>query len=396
MSSKEEVGESLALVVYNGSASRINETGLQLYLVSEYDSGEGLPYAPVDWPNVGDKWGWRTGKRATNSGTFKDRYLYLLERFQAPKDGKKNAFRSKTSVKKYVQSQYPSMDIDQFFASFSWMIPSKQSPNSKDIGFDSDTKERTTSSGTKMQPLLSDSPFGAITCKAGNRICRSLTAENPLTGTRFCDLCCSEPGFCGDCCCILCSKLITLDYDGYSYIRCEATVVDGHICGHVSHLECALRGYMAGTVGGSINLDAEYLCRYCDSRTDLAPHALKLLNICTSVASYADIEKILNVGICILRGSQKSSAKELLHRIESINAKLMKGVSIQDAFKKEICVDSTVLPVVNKYQKHLVQTKLQYDQKIKLESLGKSMKEELFIAQPVHQLNAIQLLLGPN
>ncbi|KAK4718606.1 hypothetical protein R3W88_016944 [Solanum pinnatisectum] len=193
-----------------------------------------------------------------------------------------------------------------------------------------------------MQPLLSDSPFGAITCKAGNRICSSLTAENPLKGTRFCDLCCSEPGFCGDCCCILCSKLITLDYDGYSYIRCEATVVDGHICGHVSHLECALRAYMAGSVGGSINLDAEYLCRYCDSRTDLVPHALKLLNICTFVASYADIEKILNVGICILRGSQKSSAKELLHHIESINAKLMKGVSIQDAFKKESCVDSTV------------------------------------------------------
>ncbi|KAG5600948.1 hypothetical protein H5410_032318 [Solanum commersonii] len=89
MSGKEEVGESLALVVYNGSATRINETGLQLYRVSEYDSGEGLPYPPVDWPNVGDKWGWRTGKRATNSGTFKDRYLYLSDRFQAPKDGKK-------------------------------------------------------------------------------------------------------------------------------------------------------------------------------------------------------------------------------------------------------------------------------------------------------------------
>ena len=191
-----------------------------------------------------------------------------------------------------------------------------------DFGFDSDTKERTTSSGTKMQPLLSDSPFGVITCKAGNRICSSLTAENPLTSTRFCDLCCSEPGFCGDCCCILCGKLIVLDYDGYSYIRCEATVVDGHICGHVSHLECALQAYMAGTVKGSINLNAEYLCRYCDSRTDLVPHALKLLSICTSVASYADIKKILNLGIRILCHSQKSSAKELLDRIKSINAKV--------------------------------------------------------------------------
>ncbi|KAK6786227.1 hypothetical protein RDI58_014752 [Solanum bulbocastanum] len=104
MSAKEEVGESLALVVYNGSASTINETGFQLYPVSEYDSGEGLPYDPVDWPNVGDN----------------------------------------------------------------WMIPSKQSPSSKDIDFGSDKKDRTTSSGTKMQFLLSDSPFGAITCKAGN------------------------------------------------------------------------------------------------------------------------------------------------------------------------------------------------------------------------------------
>ncbi|KAK6780362.1 hypothetical protein RDI58_022546 [Solanum bulbocastanum] len=45
MSAKEEAGESRAPVVYNGSASRINEIGLQLYPVSEYDSGKGLPYA---------------------------------------------------------------------------------------------------------------------------------------------------------------------------------------------------------------------------------------------------------------------------------------------------------------------------------------------------------------
>ena len=100
MSANEEVGESLALVVDNESSSTINETRLQLYLVSEYEYGEGLPYAPMGWPNVGGKWGWRTGRRATNSGTFKDRYLYLPEHFQAPRDGKKNAFRSKTSVKK--------------------------------------------------------------------------------------------------------------------------------------------------------------------------------------------------------------------------------------------------------------------------------------------------------
>ncbi|KAK6786330.1 hypothetical protein RDI58_014855 [Solanum bulbocastanum] len=35
-------------------------------------------------------------------------------------------------------------------------------------------KERTTSSRMEMQPLLSDSPIKVITCKAGDKICRSL------------------------------------------------------------------------------------------------------------------------------------------------------------------------------------------------------------------------------
>ncbi|WMV46946.1 hypothetical protein MTR67_040331 [Solanum verrucosum] len=320
MSSKEEVGESRAHVVYNGSASRINEIGLQLYPVSEYDSGKGLPYALVDRPNAADKWGWRAGKRFTSSGTFRDRYLYLLKQFKAPKGGKKNSFRSKISVKKYLQFEYPDMDINQFFASFSWMIPSKQSSSSKDIDLELDMKERTTSLGTKLHSLLSDSPIRAITCMVGNKICSSLTTKNPFPAM-LCDICCNGPGFCRDCCCILCCKTISSDYDGYSYIQCEATI-NGYICGHVSHLDYALLAYMAGTVGGSINLDAQYLCRYCDSRMDLVPHALKLLNTCTSVASRADIKKILNAGIYILRASQKRSGKELLHHIQSIKAKV--------------------------------------------------------------------------
>ncbi|KAF3646179.1 hypothetical protein FXO38_14813 [Capsicum annuum] len=125
MSATEEV------VACNGNTCRINGTGIQLYPVSPNDFGEGLPYAPVDWPNAGDKWGWRAGKRATSLGTFKDRYLYLPKSLQGQKDGKNNAFRSKVSVKQYLQSQYPSLDINQFFASFSWMIPSNESPSSK-------------------------------------------------------------------------------------------------------------------------------------------------------------------------------------------------------------------------------------------------------------------------
>ncbi|TMW81771.1 hypothetical protein EJD97_007943 [Solanum chilense] len=81
MFAKEEVGESRAHVVYNGRASRIIEIELENYPVYECDSGEGLPYAPVDFPNAGDKWGWRVGKRVSSSGTFRDRYLYLPNHF---------------------------------------------------------------------------------------------------------------------------------------------------------------------------------------------------------------------------------------------------------------------------------------------------------------------------
>ncbi|OIS98491.1 protein oberon 2 [Nicotiana attenuata] len=192
-----------------------------------------------------------------------------------------------------------------------------------------------TSSG--MKP---DSHFGSSSCKAGNSVCASLVAENPSPETMICDLCCSEPGFCRDCCCILCCKTISSAYGGYSYIRCEATGVDGYICGHIAHIDCALRAYMAGTVGGSIGLDAEYFCRRCDSRTDLVSHVMKLLNICGSIDSRDDIEKILSVGICILRGSRKTNAKQLLHRIKSAMAKLHKGTGIRDVFKEEEFMDT--------------------------------------------------------
>ncbi|TMW84409.1 hypothetical protein EJD97_025254 [Solanum chilense] len=81
MFAKKEVGESRAHVVYNRSASRISEIGLQIYPVYEFDSGKGLPYAPVDFPNAFDKWGWRARKRFSSSGTFRDRYLYLPNHF---------------------------------------------------------------------------------------------------------------------------------------------------------------------------------------------------------------------------------------------------------------------------------------------------------------------------
>lgn len=173
--------------------------------------------------------------------------------------------------------------------------------------------------------MKSDSHLGTITCKAGNSLCASaslIEAGNPSPETMICDICCSEPSFCRDCCCILCCKTISSAYGGYSYIRCEAKADDGYICGHIAHIDCALRAYMAGTVGGSVGLDAEYCCRRCDSRTELVSHVMKLLKICGSIDSRDDVEKILNVGFCIIRGSRRTNAKQLLRHIKSAMAKV--------------------------------------------------------------------------
>lgn len=136
--------------------------------------------------------------------------------------------------------------------------------------------------------------------------------------THSCDVCCSEPGFCRECCCILCCKPIDLAFGGYSFIRCEAAVHDNLICGHAAHVNCALRSYMAGTVGGSVGLDTEYYCRRCDTRTDLTKHVLSLLKNCESIVSEDDIDKMLCVGVCLLRGSHKKDSQRLLNRIESV------------------------------------------------------------------------------
>ncbi|KZV38854.1 protein OBERON 2-like [Dorcoceras hygrometricum] len=295
-----------------GSPSRPKANGFQLYPVSVNESGEGLPYAPEDWPHPGDKWVWKVGKRIAVSGFFMDRYLYLPSRFSLAGQGR--CFASRLSLELYVQKHFPDVDVDAFFSSFSWKIPSKAYKRGVDYLEISRYQTKTS------EHPLSDSPMGG--CKAGNRFCSSLdTGEDSVSEIMFCDICCSEPGFCRDCCCILCCRIINKAHGGHSYIRCEAST-DGYICGHNCHIDCALRAYMAGTVGGSIGLEAEYYCRRCDSRTDLVSHFTKLLQACESLGSRDDIEKLLNVGFCVLRGSKKTSAHQLLNSIEKAMSKV--------------------------------------------------------------------------
>ncbi|CAJ1949752.1 unnamed protein product [Sphenostylis stenocarpa] len=51
--------------------------GRKMGKVSPHSSGEGLPYAPQGWPNLGDVWGWKVLNRTNKAGYFVDRSLYL-------------------------------------------------------------------------------------------------------------------------------------------------------------------------------------------------------------------------------------------------------------------------------------------------------------------------------
>uniref|UniRef100_A0A5B7BPR2 DUF7081 domain-containing protein n=1 Tax=Davidia involucrata TaxID=16924 RepID=A0A5B7BPR2_DAVIN len=102
----------------------IKNYGIVLRPVSPCDSGEGLPYAPIDWPNPGDIWSWKVGKRINSSGYYNDRFLIVPKCLQKLPH-RKVSFASKRSVKQYLQMEFPSADLDAFFASFSWEVPSK-------------------------------------------------------------------------------------------------------------------------------------------------------------------------------------------------------------------------------------------------------------------------------
>lgn len=91
------------------------------YPVEPNSAGEGLPYAPVDWPNPGDTWRWWVGSRTHPLGFHRDRFLYLPKRLRVP--GSSSAFGSKSSLKHYVSSQFPNADVEELFASFIWMVP---------------------------------------------------------------------------------------------------------------------------------------------------------------------------------------------------------------------------------------------------------------------------------
>ncbi|CAH8337822.1 unnamed protein product [Eruca vesicaria subsp. sativa] len=134
--------------VDNSSFTHVETDLNQLPAIPPVLTGQGLPYAPVDWPSFGDVWTWRVSKRVTATGYHHDRFLILPQRLQqknAPK-----SFASKQTLARYIKSNFPGMDVDAFFASFTWKIPALfQSANKVDTAsrFEETPKEVKTEAG---------------------------------------------------------------------------------------------------------------------------------------------------------------------------------------------------------------------------------------------------------
>nr|MCL7040630.1 hypothetical protein [Papaver nudicaule] len=313
----------------SGSKGVLKINGLVLRPVVSGETGEGLPYAPADWPKPGDVWRWKAGKRKSINGLMQDRYIYLPTSLQTSALGRKG-FASKLSLQEFIKKEYPTVDLDHFFSTFSWKMPSTD--------YDPDACSSGRSKENLRKPYGSKIKIESMKCRVGNKKCslQQSTKRRSLP-TIDCDICCSESGFCRECCCILCCKTIDSGYQGYSYIRCQAKGNENlnYVCGHIAHIECALRTHMAGTIGGSIGLDAEYYCRRCDKRTDLIPHVELILQTCESHNSKDDIDKILNMVLYILRGSRKEKAKKLLKRSNLVLAKLNGGNCLDEIWNVE-------------------------------------------------------------
>ncbi|QCE05575.1 hypothetical protein DEO72_LG9g579 [Vigna unguiculata] len=117
--------------------------------VPPHSSGQGLPYAPEGWPNAGDVWGWKVAARSSKVGYFTDRYLIPPPSLQ--KGSRRIEFSSKTAIQRYLQSNFPNMEPEAFFALFTWQIPSAAQTPTKvqddDTGTRRKSNRKTKSSG---------------------------------------------------------------------------------------------------------------------------------------------------------------------------------------------------------------------------------------------------------
>ncbi|KAE8728150.1 Detected protein of unknown function [Hibiscus syriacus] len=109
--------------IYNGGShcAPVIKENNSLPRVPPGSSGEGLPYAPIHWPNDGDVWSWRVGRKVNSYGFYSDRFLKVPKGLRKPNIPK--VFSSKPSLERFLRSNFPDTDVNEFFASFVWKIP---------------------------------------------------------------------------------------------------------------------------------------------------------------------------------------------------------------------------------------------------------------------------------
>nr|GEW96169.1 hypothetical protein [Tanacetum cinerariifolium] len=113
----------------DGSTTESKES--ETCVAADMESGIGLPYAPENFPQPGDTWSWKVGKRIASKGHFLDRYLYIPDRLYLELKSANlislrncRGFASKKAVERFLMEAFPGMDMKAFFSSFKWKIPS--------------------------------------------------------------------------------------------------------------------------------------------------------------------------------------------------------------------------------------------------------------------------------
>lgn len=244
--------------------------------VPQSGRGNGWPYAPQGWPKLEDKWGWRVGKRASANSLWIDRYITVPTSLL--KGRRTIEFASRKSLVEYCKQNFPQMtDPYNIFKAFDWRVPAPKDfkpPETKEIVV---PERRGASVKLEKAPLLDgDDNFlkPKKLCRAGNPHCNLLVAEDPSMGRLVCHICCSEPGFCRECQCILCCESFQQHYNDSNVIRCQKHPVPGQgMCGHAAHIECALNSQLASfnsqlaSFTGKNVFILEYICRRCDMKT---------------------------------------------------------------------------------------------------------------------------------
>lgn len=193
-------------------------------------------------------------------------------------------------------------------------------------------------------------------CRAGNPHCYLETGKSGVSGaaeTLVCHICCSEPGFCRECKCILCCKAFTPDTDDNDIIRCLNRPITGAgICNHAAHLECAVNSQLAGVIKKN-GLDVEYMCRRCDRKTDLRESVSRLIESMGRITSQSKVERNLRLALRIMQDPQ-DGANLPSRTLSVLIEKVLKKVSVLFFFcMKRFSLHVPLVPATLKFYAYI-------------------------------------------